>query len=140
MQTASSRVTRDATSNTYCVPAALSALTGLHVDKVIELVREHLGDQPISGLYYPIALRILRDLGYKTTELPVWAPNISLQGEIKHLSSNKDYLVTIHGHMLVVSHRHVIDNAYPNGIMPEKYPMRHARVEKVWLVSATRED
>ncbi len=103
------RVLRDATSNPYCVPAALSALTGRHVDEVLILLKDYLGDQPVSGIYYPIALAILQKLGYQYKE-------------VQRISTTGTFLCFTKTHAFVVSNGVYFDNNCPNGATGFRIP------------------
>ncbi len=96
------KVLKDATSNPYCVPAALSAITGKHVDEILILLKDYLGDQPVSGIYYPIALAILGKLGYQYKE-------------VSKLSAAGTFLCFTKTHAFVVSNKIYFDNTYPDG-------------------------
>ena len=74
----------------YCVPAALSALTGLNTLETTKLLQEEIGNKPIAGVFYPIALKILGQLGFKYQE---WG----------FFEREGLYLVRLRGHMGVVS-------------------------------------
>lgn len=89
--------------NRYCVPAALSIITNIPVAGVVELIREEIGDQPIEGIFYPLALKILRNLGY-TYKDTILLPK-------------KGYVFVIFKkHVGVIKDLIYYDNKYPNGI------------------------
>src|ERR1035438_8057604 len=55
---------REPSDTPYCVPFTLAALTGVTVRQAATWIHEEIGDQPISGIFYPLALKILRAKGF----------------------------------------------------------------------------
>ncbi len=110
------KVLRDTTSNPYCVPAALSAITGKHVDEILILLKDYLGDQPVTGIYYPIALAILSKLGYQYKEVP----KTSFPGT---------FLCFTKTHAFVVSNGIYFDNNHPDGA---KIPARPSKAFQIF--------
>ncbi len=129
------KVIRGSLSNQYCVPAALSALTGLSVDEIIPLVREHLGDQAISGLFLPIAIRILRDKGYTIRSLTLDCTVNQLPRLVKGIHP---YLIEIHRHALVYHNGLIIDNRFPDGILIKNYPAKAFTIHQCYEVAASQ--
>lgn len=113
------KVTRGPDSNRYCIPAALSVMTNLHVDRIVELIREEIGEQPIEGIFYPLALKILTKLGYSYTRT-------------RGITTTKSvYFVLMHDHCGVISNLYYYDNQYPNGT--QHFPkMRVESIFEVW--------
>ena len=121
------QVTKSPNSNPFCVPAALSALIGLHVDKVIELIESEIGKQPISGILYPLALKILRDLGYRFREISLKAS--ATRGA--HFTEGKTYLICQPRHVGVIEGKLYIDNFFPQGTeCPQR--LRIIKIFEVW--------
>lgn len=114
-------IQRSTNSNIFCVPAALSALTGLHVDECVKLIREDLGDQPITGVYYSVILKILKKLGFQYRECGLKTQFIGTL-----------VLVCFRGHVGIVDGLNYIDNKYPYGVSLENFKL--TRVEKVFEV------
>jgi len=136
MTTTTCHVVTTPGANAYCVPAALSALTGHPVPIVETMIRQHLGDLPITRVYLPIALRVLTDLGYKYRDV-LRDPDLTLTQFVhKTASPDRMYLVEIPGHALVVTQRRIVDNCHPNGVAVELYHTRRSNVRRafeVWL-------
>ena len=118
-------VQRSLESNRFCVPAALSALTGLHVDRITELLKEEIGDQPIEGILYPLALKILNRLGFKYQEITA-----RQRKEIK----NGLFLVCFPGHVGVIEGLTFYDSANPMGLDLRSGQHPRQRVTKVFKV------
>jgi hypothetical protein len=55
---------------TYCVPTALALITGETVGQITEDLREFLGDAPIGGVYFPLALAVFKKHGWLYHEVP----------------------------------------------------------------------
>lgn len=69
--------------NNNTIPAALSILTGLPVGDCVMELRKHLGDQPISGVFIPVAIQVLESLGY-SVERNDFLDNVTLGIAGKH--------------------------------------------------------
>ena len=86
-------------TNNFCVPYALALLTGKSIDDCVDLLKEKLGDQPIAGIFFPVARRILIEQGFECTDMGcvpgMWIGN---------------YMLEIPGHMIVVSGGIIYDN------------------------------
>lgn len=97
-------VRRNATSNPFCGPAALSIITGLHVDECVKLIQQRIGNKLISGIYFPTIIEIAQDLGfrhYRTAHFPLSSPN--------------PVLVVRKEHFVVIWDGILYDNQHPNG-------------------------
>lgn len=89
--------------NLFCVPAAISAITGLSVAEVCKLIKEEIGDQPIRGIFYPLALKILTEkLGFQYRDSFDIRPS-------------KTYLLHFKGHAAAVDNMIYYDNSFPSG-------------------------
>lgn len=121
-------------ANTYCVPAALSAITGHHVTTCTLRIRQHLGDLPITGVHLPIALRVLSDLGYKYRDILNGDEVTLTQFARRSASPGRMYLVEIPGHALVVADRRIIDNHHPHGVPVELYHTCRSHVHRAFEV------
>ena len=108
------KILRNPNSNTFCVPAALAALTGLHVDSCVDLIRQGIrGDTPISGVYYPFVLKIFGKLGYHYQERTGIDRTMALPQKL-----NVEFcklLLCFDGHVGVLDYGTYFDNAHPNG-------------------------
>lgn len=108
-------------SNPFCVPAALAALTGLHVDECVVLLKEDIGEQPITGVFYPLILKHLGKLGY-------------LFREVRHVDREGTFLLVYRVHVGVVENSVYIDNQYPRGIAYQYHSSR--RIQKAFQIFA----
>lgn len=101
---------RSSTDNQFCVPAALALITQLPLSKIENLLRDELGDVPITGLYYPIGLKILVRLGYSYKKIEL------IRLDVNRLNPESFYYCTQPGHCFVIHDNLWWDNQYPNGI------------------------
>lgn len=127
------RVLRDKDSNRYCVPAALSALTGLAVDTIIPLLAEELGDQPITGIFLPIAIKVLKGLSYEVKPYSWCDLTVNQFGQATHKTATK-YLISIRGHALVIHRGMVYDSQFEDGIIYGRYPCKGYRIEMAFEI------
>lgn len=118
--------------NHYCVPAALSILTGLPVDNCVTKIREHLGDQTISGVLIPVAIQVLESLGYSINRAEFTEGSTVLTASLGLLST---YLVSTGGHALVIKDGMIFDNSYPNGVSPKDYPGKKTRIKQAYRIT-----
>lgn len=118
-------------NNIYCVPAALSILTDKPVGDCVSLIRNHLGDQAIEGIYLPIAWLILKRLGYQPSRAES-LDDVTLSNTTR-LKGN--YLVSIGGHALAIKDGIIFDNRYPNGISPKDYPHKKAKIKLAYRIT-----
>lgn len=117
-------------SHHYCVPTALSILTGLPVENVeAELKLSYLGDVQISGIYIGLALKFLSDNGYH------WQATFMEGKRIDHFNWGCTYLVEIKGHALVFKEGSVYDNSNLNGVLIEKYARRAERIVRAYRIT-----
>lgn len=114
---------RNTNSNTFCVPAAVALISGQHVDDVIKMIQEDLGDRPITGLFYPMGLKYLEKLGFKYERVNTNNPAA--------LDVESTYYLCLRGHAAVIHEGLYYDNANPNGV--EIKISKHA-VESLWKV------
>lgn len=61
-------VHRDPSSNRFCGPAALSILTGYHVDACEQALKAIIGDLPIKGVWDHAMLQTLSEWNFKWQE------------------------------------------------------------------------
>lgn len=127
-----SYVKTSSTSNKYCMPAALAALTDRHVDEIIQLLYQDFGDQQISGVYSGVALKLLQRLGYYWEQMNEW--DGSIIHNLKYVHPKEKYLVCIHGHALVIINSLVVDNSFPTGIKIIEYPLRKKVINEVYKI------
>lgn len=95
--------------NPYCVPAALALLMDIEVSKSTQLLRDAgVGDVPIKGIYFGLAIKILREHGYEVNRL---ADNLNWT----KLPYGPMFMVISFKHMWVVKDGLMYDNMNPNG-------------------------
>lgn len=142
-------------ANTFCGPAALSALTGQPVEAVTEVLRQVTGKTAIKGVSWSAMERAIPLLGYQLSYVPLGM--YALRGDIigwqrltlaKWLKlpvattfrtcgprlPHETFLVCITDHYLVVRGRKIVDNCNMDGVFLRKYRRRRATVCRVWLV------
>jgi hypothetical protein len=107
MNNQQTRIKLSTTQPNFCMPSALACLTGKTVDECITIYQKELGNIPITGVYYPILLKILDELGYSYQELDRREAN-------KFIG---DMIVFVHGHVMVYDSivKKFYDPASPNG-------------------------
>lgn len=93
----------------WCVPYALHLITGKTYLECLDLIKQDLGDQPIEGVYLPIALGVLERLGYKCDAVKA---DLSLKFYNHY---DKTYLIEIQKHALVMKKGKMYDNHSPRG-------------------------
>ena len=115
------KLLRSATNTPFCVPAAVALITDLHLDIIESELREFLGDEPISGIYHPIALALLKkhNFVYQT---------------VSRLTRSGTFLCFTKSHAFVYHDGVYFDNSYPDGQkfhdMPRTRTILMFRVEK----------
>lgn len=121
------KIQRNSNSNQFCVPAALAALTGLHTDECEKLLKEELGDIKITGVFYPIILKILGKLGYQYKEVS--------RSNAKNFSEGRQFLICMSGHVGVIEGKTYYDNGYLNGVELESGGKhRRLRIQQIFEV------
>ena len=101
----------------YCVPAALALIANCAVGEIEKALRHYLGDEPISGIYFPISLAILTDKGIGYRE--VFGPRKSGL-----------FLCFTKSHAFVMADGTYYDNAFPTGSRVHTMP----RVQKCFEI------
>jgi hypothetical protein len=109
----------------WCVPSALHIITDKPYEECLQLIKNHLGDDPISGVYIPIAVKILEvELGYTVKRVKA---GMRLSQYMDKKYYYKTFLIAIPGHALVIRHSLLFDNKNLNGILtPYKAPVVEA--------------
>ena len=108
------------THNTpFCVPAAIALITGAHLDTIENELRDFLGDQPISGIYYPIALALLKKHNF-------------VYAQVRRLTRSGTFLCFTKSHAFVYHDGVYYDNSCPDGVAIHDLPRTNLmfRVEK----------
>jgi hypothetical protein len=158
------KVKRNADSNKFCGPAALSLLTGRHVDSCIKEIRAFRNRdgflsgfrrRPVKGMDKTEVVRVLNRMGYMPQTVFHWeldhVPLKSLDEQDsgkptlvafmrwlkKHpcWSPKKKYLVMVTDHYVVVRGRKLFDNHNPEGVFFGRYDRRRKRVIQAWEVA-----
>lgn len=147
------KVKRREDSNSFCGPAALSLLTGKHVDKCVEEIhifrnvyygfRRHA----VRGMTNQEMRSVLARMGFSIN--PVFHAQIAsnfrgsttIVGVMRWLkrqpgwNPKKKYLINVTGHYVVMKGIKLFDNKNPNGVFFGKYNHRRIRVRQAWEVS-----
>jgi hypothetical protein len=115
----------------YCVPTALSIITGQPYDSCVSQIQRFLGDIPIKGVYIPIAVKILRDNGFIVEQRGEggWALN-------KFKATKGLFLVEINRHAIVIRDGKLYDNNHPQGT----YNLPKSRVVRCYEVAKGQYD
>jgi hypothetical protein len=146
------KVKRGERSNTFCGPAALSLITGKHVDKCVKEVRDFRNDRHgfqrrnVRGMWNAEIVRVLDRMGfvserkypfeYDTLKLdPTLVAFMRWLKKRGQWSAKKVYLINVTGHYLVMKGIKLFDNRHPEGVFFGKYDHRRRRVKYVWEVT-----
>ena len=116
-------------SNPYCVPAALGFLLNITVDAAELLLKEELGDKPITGVLYPLILKILKKegFGYIKTYCDLKTPN--------------HYLICFKGHVGVIKNGIYFDNQNRDGTTKFKVLLKKSTAcFKIFKIDPTLEN
>lgn len=93
----------------YCVPTALSILMNIPYEDSVHQIEQFLGDVPITGVYMPVAVKILRDNGFIVEQR-------GQDYQMRLFQRTKGiFLVEISGHALVIKDGIKYDNHFPSG-------------------------
>jgi hypothetical protein len=151
-------VKRSTTSNTFCGPAALSLLTGRHVDVCIREIRAcsvyyKSTNRPVQDMSKNDMLLALDRMGYTINSAFHWDVSglckergkkptlVALMRWLKRQDSwspKKKYLVWVTDHFMVMKGIKLFDNSNPDGVFFGKYDQRRSRVLQVWEVTKKR--
>lgn len=112
------KLKRSPTSNPFCVPAALALLLNIHVDEAVKLLKEDIGDQPITGVFYPLILKNIQLRGFTYRE--------------KRWNGLGTYLFVFRGHVGVLIDNVYYDNQIPGGteVLPNRRIEKCFRIER----------
>ncbi len=131
------KVIRNARSNHYCGPAALSLLTGKSVDEVAAALRERFNRRAIFGVTGVAMREILRQYGHDPSPVLTDGSRPTLA---RFLRMTKDrgpgerFLINVTGHYLVLRGRKLYDNKNPEGVFVRQYAHRRKRVKAAWRI------
>jgi hypothetical protein len=145
------KVKRGERSNTFCGPAALSLLTGKHVDACIKVIHAHrYYDRPVRSMDRHEIIQILNNMGYlintrfhweldyyyvKRNTKPTLVKLMRWLKKQEHWSPKKKYLILVTGHYVVMKGIKLFDNSNPEGVFFGKYGRRRRRVSQVWEIT-----
>ena len=127
----------------FCVPYAISVLTGKKVTDIENLVnqrRKRRKGSPVRGLYPYEYVDILEILGCRVrTEVHFKYPEkgITLARWLRERRGDalsNTYLVRLRGHVVVVKGRKFIDNHTREPVFISKAPGRRCRVKQVYRI------
>lgn len=91
-------------SNPFCGPAALSVLTGCHVDECVKWCEAEVGNSGVKGLFYPTLLKILKERGFNYERV-----------SYSSINRDGDFLVVWQGHFGAFCNGTYYDNSCKNG-------------------------
>ncbi|HKV44611.1 MAG TPA: hypothetical protein VJT32_08060 [bacterium] len=135
-------IQRNKSSNRFCGPAALAAITGIHVDDAAYTLRKVSGKRFIKGIGTRHMLAAIERLGHRAQPMKLGLtygyPTLTqaLAGVLKGRPSDARYLVLITGHYVTIQGRRLVDNKHPEGIALTACPYRRKRVKGVWQIEA----
>ena len=95
----------------WCVPFALSIILDTDYEFVLPLLKPYLGDEPISGIYLSIAIKILENNDFKC----IPCGNGFSISKFKRIKGT--YLVETNGHAQVIRDGWLFDNSNPLGTL-----------------------
>lgn len=106
--------------NKFCVPAAISLVSGITVEQSVKLLKEELGEQAVTGIFMGTMLKVLKGLGFSPRPISIkkW----------KELGENRA-IIFIPGHVMVYYDGKYYDNHFPLGI-PVK--QRVVKIEAIY--------
>lgn len=106
----------------YCVPAALSIITGRQYDDCVSLIKHYLGDVNVTGVFVGVPVKILDSLGYNLT--PLKAEGSYTLSSFKGIKGT--YLCETRGHVVVIKDGKMFDNGHPYGTTPTSHKVIRA--------------
>jgi hypothetical protein len=131
------QVIRSKHSNHYCGPAALSLLTGRHVDDCAATLRRLLNRRRVTFVHVLDMPAALSQMGHNATPLSHHGTTlVGLTRLLRTRTPEQRFLVATTHHYLILCGRKIYDNHNPTGIFFGKYNHRRYRVKFVWEVSA----
>lgn len=140
------KVKRGERSNSFCGPAALSLITGKHVDKCVQEVHHYRRNwsperrHTVRGMSNWEMTWTLGRLGFQQSKLCLPKQNPTLVAFMRWLkrqerwSAKKVYLINVTGHYVVMKGIKLFDNRNPEGVFFGKYNHRRWRVKHVWEI------
>ena len=91
------------TENKYCVPSAISAITGLSTDEVAEIIQKNRkNSRAVRAVYYCEAIDVLNELGYRAIIIPLSCNNSLFFTLMNCQFENGLYFFGLQGHVIVL--------------------------------------
>jgi hypothetical protein len=125
--------------NGFCVPFALSFISGKTPNEVADMIREERGDgRPVRGVQAVFYKAVLHQLGFKITAsvrrpgmtIAKWAANRAKWAD------KSTWLVTNAGHAMIYRDGVIYDNGNKGGKPSAEHPYATARLRSAYQVSA----
>lgn len=125
--------------NSYCVPFALSFISGKTPDDIAELIREERGDgRPVRGVLGMHYKPVLRHLGFKITAT-VHRPRMTVRKWAANRAKWADkstWLVRVAGHIMVYRDGIIYDNQQKAGAAHDAHEYSNSHVSEAFQVGA----
>lgn len=102
--------------NIFCVPKAVSILTGRSISESCELLRLIIGDEPISGVFVGAAIKVLKSQFLNVRELGVLPNETVSQWNRRNAKPGISYFCHSKGHVFVFTDGIIYDNRRPYGV------------------------
>lgn len=139
------KVKRGERSNSFCGPAALSLITGKHVDECVKHVHDYRNSvecrrRNVRGMSNWEMTWTLRRMGFEQSKLMLPKQNPTLVAFMRwlkrqnHWDAKATYLIHVTGHYVVMKGIKLFDNHHPEGIFFGKYDHRRWRVKHAWAI------
>lgn len=133
-------VRRNPDSNTYCGPAALSAITGRHVDDVTHVLRIATRKRAIRGVNSVAMFNALALMDWKINPEPTIVelvrrsdiPTVARWLRQARPYPGSFYLLLLTNHWVVIRGHMLYDNRHRDGIPLTQCPYRRKRVKFAW--------
>jgi len=130
--------------NSFCGPAAISAITGVPTEIAADLMRQHYGRSAIKGSHANEVGHALRQLGFSLQH--ALEPEINVTGERTYAQwcrntarsrGRRTFLLAYGNHWAVVQGRKHFCSQRKEGCSQKVAPMRRGRVTKAFEVVPT---
>jgi hypothetical protein len=121
--------------NTWCGPAAMSAITGFDTDYCANELTRITGREVIKGVWPSELCKALFRMGYHPIRMPDGDKPPTLSQWLRQPRDREDvYLVFITRHYIVVRGWEIIDNHTKVPVWHSKYHYQRKRVVATWKV------
>src|SRR6266853_2906540 len=120
----------------YCVPTALSILTGIPIDEVeSQLKTNYLGDIEIKDIYLGLAIKFLSDNGYYWyVDGKEGIPLQKFSQMVNSTINNEEHLREMQNHALVLKNGKIFDNKYRQDVAITNYDRRANRIIRAYRI------